>query len=421
MSFKAGHPAFFIVLFFVTFSFIAHDMRTAMRRLPLTSTIHRLTRLLTVSLCALWLAGCAALQGASDPAHRVGSLRLIGEQRIALNQEFRGTVIGGLSGIDYDAATDTWVAESDDRSEVSPARFYTLRLRYDLNGFHQASVEDVTFLRQADGSLYPGVKEVARLGGEVPDIESIRVDPQDGSLWYSSEGSRPLGMSPFVRQARRDGRHLANFPVGAMFDIHPDREWGPRNNLSFEGLSFSPDGNSLWLGMEEPLYQDGPVASVEHGALARITRYGRDGAMLAQYAYPLDPIPHAPGGKYADNGLSEILAVDDTRLLVLERAGIQGKDGIFSFHIRLYEMDVAQASDTRQLVSLRDADRLAPANKRLVLDFNRPALLEKVDNLEGMSWGPKLANGHDSLVFVSDNNFTPSQVTQLLVFEVLPP
>jgi hypothetical protein len=36
-----------------------------------------------------------------------------------------------------------------------------------------------------------------------------------------------------------------------------------------------------------------------------------------------------------------------------------------------------------------------------------------------MTWGPKLANGHDTLVLVSDNNFNAaSQITQVLAFEV---
>jgi len=30
--------------------------------------------------------------------------------------EFRGTVVGGLSGLDYDAARDEFVSESDDKS-----------------------------------------------------------------------------------------------------------------------------------------------------------------------------------------------------------------------------------------------------------------------------------------------------------------
>ncbi len=373
-----------------------------------------------VWLMVFSLAGCAVSDGHDTPsAPLVASLRLLGEQRIALNAPFMGTVIGGLSGIDYDRQSDTWVAESDDRSDVSPARFYSLKLRFDLHGFHALQVSAVTLLRQADGSLYPNAQEASVRGGDIPDLESIRIDPVDGSVWYSSEGNRPKNMSPFVRRADRDGRFLSQFPVGPLFKVHPDVSLGPRDNLSFEGLSFSRDGQTLWLGMEAPLYQDGEVPTLEHGALARITHYRRDGTMIAQYAYHLDAIAHAPGGRYADNGLSELLAVDEHHLLALERSGVQGSDGVFRFHIRLYEMDISQATDIANIPALAGQCCVRPASKRLILDFDTLPL-PHIDNLEGMSWGPRLANGHESLVFVSDNNFSASQVTQLLAFEVIP-
>ncbi|MBP1313358.1 esterase-like activity of phytase family protein [Herbaspirillum sp. 1130] len=392
-----------------------------MRSLPLPVFLMRTRLVWLACLLAFWLGGCAVNPDQSTPTKSlVGSLRLLGEQRIALNAPFMGTVIGGLSGIDYDPRSDTWVAESDDRSEVSPARFYTLKLRYDLQGFHALQVDAVTLLRQADGSLYPDAREAAVRGGDIPDLESIRVDPLDGSLWYSSEGNRPKKMSPFVRRADRDGSYLSQFPTGTMFQVRPDQPLGPRDNLSFEGLSFSPDGQTLWLGMEAPLYQDGEVPTLEHGALARITHYRRDGTIIAQYAYSLDAIAHAPGGRYADNGLSELLAVDAHHLLALERSGVQGSDGVFRFHIRLYEMDISNATDIAAMPALAGQCCIRPAGKRLILDFDTLPLA-KIDNLEGVSWGPRLANGHDSLVFISDNNFNASQVTQLLAFEVIPP
>ncbi|EJN04999.1 esterase-like activity of phytase family protein [Herbaspirillum sp. YR522] len=378
----------------------------------------RYLRLILMACCVL--AACAQVAPQAAGVHRVGSLRLLGEQRIALNQPFRDTVIGGLSGIDYDATTDTWVAQSDDRSEINPARFYVLRLQYDLQGFHRLAVDDVRLFRQSDGSLYPGAAERGKRAGDIPDLESIRIDPRDASIWVTSEGSRHFGMSPWVRQADRDGRFLAQLAGDAMFDVHPGQKRGSRNNLSFEGLSFSVDGRDLWLAMEGPLYQDGKRPTHKHGAPVRISRISRAGTMLAQYAYLLDPIRFAAGGRYADNGVSEILAVDQQRLLALERSGVQGSDGVFDFHIRLYEMDLSQASDIREVASLKTAPGVIPAAKRLVLDFDTLGL-DRVDNLEGVAWGPKLANGHDSLVFISDNNFLPTQVTQVLVFEVLPP
>lgn len=379
-------------------------------------------------LCAVALAGllvaCAApglgsAPGSAAAERSVGSLRFIGEQRIPLKQAFQGSVVGGLSGIDYDARSGDWIMQSDDRSELGPARFYTARLDYDASGFRAATLTGVHLFRQADGSSYPGAAEVARRGGEVPDIEAIRFDPRDGGVWYASEGSRALGFDPFIKHARADGAYLATLPVPAMFKVAPGRDTGSRNNLSFEGLSFAPDGASLWLGMEAPLYQDGPLASPEHGAVSRFTRFDRAGKVLAQYAYPIDRVQGRPApGRYGDNGVSEILAVDEHRLLVLERSGVQRADGVFVFHIRLYEAELDGATDVRHLAALQGAAYM-PLRKRLVLDLDA-AGLDKVDNLEGISWGPKLANGHDTLVLVSDDNFDASQVTQLLAFEVLP-
>ena len=81
-------------------------------------------------------------------------------------------------------------------------------------------------------------------------------------------------------------------------------------------------------------------------------------------------------------------------------------------------MDISGATDTRSIQSLRNGNYV-PASKRLVLDLNQ-LNLPRLDNIEGIAWGPKLANGNDSLVLVSDDNFNPAQVTQFLAFEVLP-
>ena len=381
----------------------------------------------------LLLFGCAQstkqvqltkpLQSTKPPAampesRSVGCLRLIGEQRLPLNYQFDRTTVGGLSGIDYDPRSGDWIVESDDRSEIDPARFYVARLDYDAQVFRNVTLTAVRFFKQADGSNYPGFADAAKKGGEVPDIEDIRFDPIDGSVWYSSEGLRRLGLGPFVKHAGLDGRYIGTLPVAPMFYISTDREWGPRDNLSFEGISFSPDGKTLWVGMETALYQDGPVAGASHGATARFTKYARNGAVLAQYAYRTEPITHSSLGKLADNGVSDILAINANQLLVLERSGVQNAAGVFEYFVRLYKADAQGASNIKGIASLVSTDHV-PVAKVLVLDFDQVGL-KRVDNLEGIAWGPHLANGHDSLVLVSDNNFDPSQVTQFLAFEVMP-
>jgi hypothetical protein len=308
--------------------------------------------------------------------------------------------------------------ESDDRSAINPARFYTARMDYDGAGFRSVTVTGVHLFRQADGSNYPGVKEFdVQRKGEVPDIEAIRVDPLDGSIWYASEGDRKRGLDPFVRHAQRDGAYLSTMPLPAMFRMSRE-ESGPRDNLAFEGLSFAVDGKTLWASMEAPLYQDGSLPSVSAGAMVRISRFTRSGEQLAQYAYPLGAIPAAPGpGKVADNGVSEILAVNRHALLVLERSAVQDAEGAYRNYVRVYEMDTAGASDVRGLASLAGAG-YRPAAKRLLLDLDTLGI--RIDNLEAISWGHRLANGHDTLMIVSDDNFSKTQVTQFLLFEVIP-
>jgi hypothetical protein len=379
----------------------------------------RLARRIGAVLAAMLLCACAA---APRPAASTASfsLRFIGEQRIAHRQPFQGTVVGGLSSIDYDERSGSWVLASDDRSEIGPARFYTARLDFDEHHFGGLALTGQYQFRRADGSVYPAPARtlLAQHGAEVADIEAMRVDPQDGSLWYASEGSRTLGADPFVKRADRDGAQLARLALPAMFKTDPQRQMGPRNNLSFEGMTFAPGGQSLWLGMEAPLYQDGAPAGPEHGALSRFTQLDRSGEVLAQYAYASDPVQGKPApGRYGDNGVSEILALDRQHLLALERSGVQNADGRFVFHIRLYEVELQGATAIAALPALADV-AVQPLRKRLVLDFDA-AGLDKVDNLEGMSWGPLLANGHASLVLVSDDNFSPDQVTQLLAFEVV--
>ncbi|NYE60298.1 hypothetical protein FHW58_001450 [Duganella sp. 1224] len=372
--------------------------------------------LLTLA-CALSLGGCAQLHVRQPDT--ISSLRFIGEQRLPYRMQYAGTMVGGLSGIDYDATRDEWVMISDDRSQHNPARYYRARLAFDQHTFQSVQLTGVSLLQQPDGSVYPS-KEAYREGhGVVPDLETLRVDPRDGSIWYASEGDVKLGLDPFVRHARRDGGFLSELPLPPLFTVSKERLSGPRDNQAFEGLSFAPDGRTLWVSLEGPMYQDGPEPDPTHGAVNRITHFGRDGEVLGQYAYPLDAIPARPGkGKAADNGISEMLALSDTRMLTLERAAVQADDGSYKTYVRIYEVDAAGATDVQHLPTLKGA-RFTPMTKRLVLDLSSVGL-PIIDNLEGIAFGPRLANGHASLVLVSDDNFSKSQVTQFLLFEVLP-
>ncbi len=57
-----------------------------------------------------------------------------------------------------------------------------------------------------------------------------------------------------------------------------------------------------------------------------------------------------------------------------------------------------------------------PVAKSLVLDLDTLGI--PLDNIEGITFGETLENGSRSLILVSDNNFSDTQFTQFLAFEV---
>lgn len=131
--------------------------------------------------------------------------------------------------------------------------------------------------------------------------------------------------------------------------------------------------------------------------------------MLGEYVYELDPAPGA-----LIHGLSEILALDGNgHFLGLERA--------FSplvFQVKLFQFSLAGASDVSSRPALQGNLRgVEPIHKQLVMDLSRLDKL-RLDNLEGMTWGPQLADGSRSLILISDDNFKSFEKTQLLLFKV---
>lgn len=370
----------------------------------------------------LGLGGWAAqpVSAAAQPART--RLRLIGESRFAHRLQFQGTTVGGLSGIDYDAANDRYYLVSDDGSNINPARFYTARIALDMNGLGPAELLGVTALRPADDGTYAATLR----GVQAPDPEAIRWRPGSQTLLWTSEGHALTGVAPELCESRLDGTLVRSFTLPAMFDFHLTR--GPRINLNLEGLALSLDGNRAWIAMENAMRQDGPPPTVQAaGGPCRFTQLDlASGQILRQIAYMPDAIPRAPvaPATQADNGVVEILMLDADRMLVLERAYMAGWGPQAGNSLRLYLIDTRQGSDTLATPVLR-AGAYRAVDKTLIADFSAftgpgpGRRLERLDNTEGLAWGPVLPNGNRSLVFISDDNFSSRQISQWLAFEFL--
>ncbi len=355
------------------------------------------------------LIAAAALVTAAGLTHAadIEGLRFIDDFSIATGTQFDGTNVGGLSGIDFDPATGRYWAISDDRSGFNPARFYNLNVNFDLNSINSVNFNSRTNILRPDGTNFP-TNQV--------DPEAIRFDPATNSLHWSSEGERNgLDLqNPFVREMNLDGTFVREFNTPTRYNPTAGPV-GIRRNLAFESLTLSTDGATVYAATENALFQDGPAANLSNSSPCRVISYTKaTGASGAEYVYVTDPVAAAPNpaGTFVTNGLVELLAITDTTFLAVERSFSTG----IGNSIRIYKASLAGATDVSGFDALPGG--YTAMTKELL--FNVDSLGIPLDNIEGITLGPTLSNGSRSVLLVSDNNFSSTQFTQFLAFEVIP-
>lgn len=351
-------------------------------------------------------------------ADSIFQLKFLGEYDIANGKQFKGTTVGGLSGIDYDSTGDIYYLISDDRSVLNPARFYTAKIYVDEKGIDSVEFVDVFTFLQKDGKPYPNAKSDPL---HTPDPEAIRYDQRKKELVWSSEGERIVRSSdtiledPAIIAIESNGRYKDSFAIPVNMQMHSN-EKGPRQNGVFEGMTFSDDYKYLYTSVEEPLYEDGPRAgSKDSSALIRIIKFDADQRLpVAQYYYRIGPVayPSIPTDAYKINGVPDILWLGNERLLVIERSFSTGRPGCT---VKIFEADLKTATELTSGTLMSES---RPASKKLILNMDE--LGRYIDNVEGVTIGPTLANGHRTLIFVSDDNFSATQKTQFMLFEVIP-
>jgi 3-phytase len=370
-----------------------------MRGIPRTFVV-----LAAAFACAALLAAGANASNGAKPPH----LQFLGQAIVPTGTQFAGTTIGGLSSITYDASRGVYYAISDDQSQFNPARFYTLRVDLSNGSLVNGDVQftGVTTLLAPNGLPYAPFSL---------DPEGLTLT-KSGELIVTSEGITNSGIPPFVRRYSLDGTFLGDLPVPNAF-LPTSPTHGVRNNLAFEAAAVAPDGRHLFVGMEGALLQDGPASTFSNGSTSRILRYNlATGRLDSQFVYFTDPVaePPVPATNFSVSGLVELLPFNDEYMLSMERSFSVGAPGTGN-KIKLYFDSFPGADDVNGFDSIASLlGGIRPVRKTLLLNLD--ALGLPLDNVEGMTLGPKLPDGRQSLVLVSDNNFAASQFTQFLLF-----
>lgn len=391
-------------------------------RLQASRKLFSLLLVLVITLLSFLMSACAPSQArtAEQRTFLDLSLNFLGEYQLP-KMKFKDTPVGGLSALTYDRQRNKLYALSDDRSQFAPARFYTLGLNLNRTdtgeiGIEKVDVEDVTFITDENGKTYPK--------GSL-DPEGIALSPK-GTVFISSEGVPSEGIAPFIREFDlKTGKQQQSLRIPERYLRNDTKEEQPprgiQDNLGFESLTFEPrslaaasgDPFRLFTATESALLQDSLPPNSEQVTRIRLMHYliGNIARpmVVTENLYPLDPTPKGA----ISNGLTELITVDTGgHFLSLERTY-----GLLGSNAKIYQIVTSDATDTSGIVTLKgDISRIDAVKKKLVLDLSTLGIY--LDNLEGMTLGPRLPDGTQSLLLVSDDNFKDAQLNQFLLFRL---
>jgi len=294
------------------------------------------------------LASCSTTKKVTQVSATINNIKYLGAYEIPFNLKYKNTTIGGLSGIDYDAKKDLYYLISDDRSEKNSARFYTAKIFITQKGIDSIVFASVNYMLQPGGEVYPDSKQNRF---KTPDPEAIRYNPQNKLLIWSSEGERIIKANdtvltdPSVLIIHPNGKYIDSFVLPPVLKMRTT-ENGPRRNGVLEGMSFADNYKTLYVSVEEPLYEDGPKADVaDNNAFIRIVKFDvATKKNTGQYAYKLEPVAYAakPENEFKVNGVPDILNLGNNKLLVVERSFSTGR---IPCTIKVFIADLNNATD----------------------------------------------------------------------------
>ena len=383
-------------------------------------TKYAAVRVIVVIACLIAAAGCSGRRPTLPKLTTTApTLTLSGQFSIPSGQrypEVTGLPFGGISALVTSPRVPNEMFGVSDAQRGG--RIYRFAIQNGGSSF-RVSVVGVVFVEAPPGDSNPA------------DFEGLAILP-DGSFLIASEGSsREPRRPPSIAQYGPHGGFVATLPVRERYvpDVTGALTKGARGNAGFESLAMAPDGRTLFTGLETALVQDGEPATFDHGTRTRLLEYRlRHGRFepAREFAYDLDPLERptfAPG--FFINGLVELLWIDPTTLLSLERGYVESSadPSTGMNYIRVYKVSLTGATDISSFESLKDRADVVPVRKNLLLDLTKTTGLDSdlapsMDNFEGMAFGPRLPDGRPTLLLVSDDNFSNRQRTWFLEFAI---
>ncbi|WP_405606091.1 esterase-like activity of phytase family protein [Polaribacter sp. Asnod1-A03] len=333
-------------------------------------------------------------------------LNFLDEYVLSDSLTFNNSVVGGLSGIDF--ANNQYYFVVDDAKNP---RVLSGEINVSDNQIKGINFKNRILLNDSTNQFY---KE------NVLDLESIFVDEKTGAINLTSEGSINYKKMPSVFNIDENGMFLESFQLPENLSNLKTI----KHNAVLEGSSKSFDNKGFWVAMEGVLTVDGEEPTfTKKSSPIRITHFdNKSKKATKQFAYQLEHITKPAKGNINLNGVTAILEYQKNHFFIIERT-YQNGYGAYGNIIRVFEVSVdEEATNILNIDSLKST-KFKPLKKRLVFNFEdvKDKLIEGIiDNIEGITFGPKLPNGNQSLILISDDNFQlyGKQLSQFILLEI---
>lgn len=291
---------------------------------------------------------------------------------IALVELPRGDATAGLSGAWFDPGTRSLFALQDTQAQIVP-----LIASAD---FRSWTVGEPLPLRGRPDASWDG-EAITRAGAE---LFAVTVES-----------------SARIERFSLTGEYRGLLSVPAAFAR-------ARSNKGLEALAAAPSGRFLFFANEAALPEDGELATRTSGTRVRVVRHALTAPASPdrERAYLTDPLAQA-GGEEGELGVSDLAALSDSVLLVLERGYQPG----YGNSVRIFRVDLAAEGELLPKTLIADLGALPAGGVAPHAPQPNPLL----ENYEALCVGPRLHDGRTLLFVISDDNARAEQRPRVLV------
>lgn len=284
-------------------------------------------------------------------------------------------------------------------THIEGDRYALVSDKQEADGWTEVSIG---FLPSADIDKvqFVGKHYDAQTTDKARDSEGIVFVPEQGFFVSAENDQQILSLS---EEGKPLGKALSVPTCFSKENIFP--------NYGFESLAYNRENSIFWTTTEQGLKSDVSAPSSPENpqpTLLRLQSFDANLKPLHQYAYKTDAPQVKHTGRHYAFGVSEMLVVNDTTLLVMERElNIPKNYNRSKCYIRIYSVNPERQqpiTDTSKPLSELDASVFL--SKKLVCSFSTGFRLfgkKNLANYEGMCLGPKHDGSRQCIILVADS------------------